>query len=133
MKYFFIPFAYFLFFIAVIQIAFFYKSKFMKPKKKENDNDNDFLYVYEEHIKKRIYVFILFLVFNILFSIILYIPYLLLYIYFKTFLILISIFFKFYPLKFFLGIIFVDYPLYIILLPYDKRKKKRKKKFKNKI
>ena len=91
----------FLYFTAEIQTAFFYKLSTNSAKIRENG----YLENYEVHIQRNHY-FILELVvgINIAFAIILSLSYILFNIYFIIFMIIISLPFKFYPLKYVIGI-----------------------------
>ena len=100
-KFFIIPVFSFLMFISEMQVSFFYKLKL----KKSEVNEHGYAENYEDFIKDRYYDFItIMVVINVAFAVMLAIPFLLLNIYFTVFLLVISLPFKNYPLKYFIGI-----------------------------
>ena len=94
---FFIPIISFLYFIARIETSFFYK---LAMKKEIDKNGN--LCVYIDHLEQKNKVITI----NIIFSIILVIPFFLINIYFILLSLLISAPFRLKPLKFIIGLIF---------------------------
>ena len=90
-----------LYFIKTIHVAFFYKLTINKAELKENG----YLQNYELYIQRNSYFILqLFVGINMAFAIVLCIPFLLLNIYFIFFIIIISVPFKFYPLKYVLAL-----------------------------
>ena len=101
LRIFLIPLFSLIFFIGLISACFFYKLKV------SNLEPNDgYLINYEEKIKdKNSFRFILIVVINVMFAIFLSIPFFICDIYFKSFLCIISIFLKNYPIKYYCGML----------------------------
>lgn len=91
--FYFVPLSTFLYFVSTVHAAFYYKMQ----SKKEDDNC-----IYENRIKGSNFFIIIFIL-DALQSIILGVPFLILDYYFKIVLLLISIPWKFYPIKAFIG------------------------------
>ena len=95
-----------LFFIDEICVSFFYKLTLKNTLR----SDSYYELNYEDNVQKNYYfVLQLLVVINIAFAVMLSIPYILLSIYFIIFLLVISIPFKNYPVKYFIGIAYGRY------------------------
>jgi len=100
-KIFIIPAYNLLHFIKKIHFTFFYNLAIKKAESKKSG----FLESYGAHIRRnKNFIFQLFLGVNIAFAIVLSIPFIIINIYFNIFILIISIPFSFYPLKFILGL-----------------------------
>ena len=87
------------YFIGMVSACLFYKLQ-------SNDECNTgYLLTYEEHLKKNMNIFKVVVEINVLFAIMLSIPLFLYDIYFKILLIIISIFSKNYPMKYYFGML----------------------------
>ena len=87
-------------FIGVVSSCFYYS---MRIYDKEN---NKFIYNYENKIRDNTFIFVILIIFNVLFAIMLSIPYIVFDFYFKILIFIFSIFTKFYPVKFYLSLVY---------------------------
>ena len=99
-KFFIIPLFSAFFFIGLVSACFFYKLKLANDK-----SNNGYLLNYEDHLENNMFIFKVVVAINVAFAIMLSIPLFLLDIYFKIFLIIISIFSKNYPMKYYFGML----------------------------
>ena len=102
LKFFLIPGINLLFFMATMHISLFYKLSVKNDKNKKNDNG--YLLNYELRYNKCYTTLQILVGIDIAFSIILTLPYVLLNLYFIVIILIISIPFKFYPMKYYMGI-----------------------------
>ena len=100
LKYFIIPLVSAIYFIGLVSACFFYKL-YLANK----ESNNGYISNYEGRLKKNILIFKLVIAINVAFAIMLSIPLFLYDIYFKIFLILISLFSKNYPMKYYFGML----------------------------
>ena len=108
-RFFIFPFFYFVSFVGMISATFYYRLYIDNKLFLKNKTDlYKGPYTYENHLNIR-RIFILFTGINIAFAITLYIPYIFLDYYFKIFMFLISFIFKFYPMKWYTGIITANF------------------------
>ena len=76
--------------------------------KKTNHGQNDYEY-YEEFMRNRFYIFVVFVFINTVFDVLITVPFILFNIYFNVLLLVISLPFKNYPLNYYLGITYGKY------------------------
>ena len=98
--YFFIPGLNLLLFMAEIHVALFYKLSL----KNDEDSGSGYLSNYEEHFKRNYIILQIIVGIDIAFSVVLTFSFILLNIYFIIFLTIISLPFKLYPMKYYMGI-----------------------------
>ena len=94
-----LPILSFIYFIGVVSACFYYRLRIYDKKK------NEFIYTYESRIKYNTFIFGIVLIFNVLFAIMLSIPYIVFDFYIKILIFIISLFTKFYPVIYYLSLI----------------------------
>ena len=103
LKFFLIPGFHLIFLIFQIHIEFFY---ILATKKARNNNNKNYLLSYGEQMERNYTLFQVFIGFDVASSILLTFVFLLLNIYVIVFLLIISIPFRLYPMKYYMGIFF---------------------------
>ena len=86
-----------IYFIVLISFCFYYNIKIF-----DKQEDNIFIYNYdnyEERFKDSSFIYVIYIIFNVLFPIMISIPYVVFDFYFKILIFIISLFTKFYPIK----------------------------------